>query len=271
MSKIAKTMKRTDPAAPTQDRLKHRLMADALERMLGKDDAKPIAPGIPRVLLALANYGRSPGWERAKALQRQMFEAGSGLEMKFALYAEDDDKGLRRCRITTRWIADPGDMASIMDRAECSCGCYVNIRSVLQQAVKENQGRPMRAVVVVGDAFHDDQDGLDEAALAANQLRREGTRVFLIQQGNDPVTARKPQYLQRVSGAAYFKFEPKTQQQQFAEMLEMVSAYAAGGKEAVKATGGQAAALLLEHLNQQPMPILDKEHERVPVGRGAEK
>ena len=32
---------------------------------------------------------------------------------------------------------------------------------------------------------------VDEAALAANQLRREETRVFLIQQGDDPFTARK--------------------------------------------------------------------------------
>jgi hypothetical protein len=275
MSKIVKTMKRTDPAAPTQDaasQLKHGLMEEALGRMLGKDDEKPVAQGNPRVLLALANHGRSPGWERAKTLQRQMFEAAasSGLEMKFAFYAEDDDKGVRRCRITKRWIADPGDMASTMDRAECSCGCYVNIRSVMQQAVKENQDRPMRAVIIVGDVFHDDQDSLDEAALAAIQLRREGTRVFLIQQGGDPVTARKLQYLQRVSGAAYFKFDPKTQQQQFAELLEAVSAYAAGGEEAVRATGGQAATLLLEHLKHEPMPILDEERERVPVGR-AEK
>jgi hypothetical protein len=258
------------PAAPTQDaasRLKHGLMEEALGRMLGKDDAKPVAPSNPRVLLALANHGRSPGWQRAKVLQRQMFEAGAGkLEMKFAYYAEDDDQGVRRCRITTRWIVHPDDMAALMDRAECNCGCYVNIRSVLQQAVKENQGRPMRAAVVVGDAFHDDQDGLDEAALAANQLRREGTRVFLIQQGDDAHTARKLQYLARVSGAAYFRFDPKTQQP-FVEMLEAVSAYAADGEDALKAIGGQTATLLLEHLKQQPMPILDEKRERFRVDR----
>jgi hypothetical protein len=273
---VVKTPKGPAPAAPTPDatsRLKHGLMEEALGRMFGKETEKPIAPSNSRVLLALANHGRSPGWERAKTLQRQMFEAaaGSGLEMKFAFFGEDDAKGVRRCQITKRWIADPDDMASTMDRAECSCGCYINIRSVMQQAVEENQGRPMRAVIIVGDVLHDDQDSLAEAALAANQLRREGTRVILIQQGDDPVIARKLQYLQRVSGAAYFKFDPKTQQQQFAEMLEMVSAYAAGGENAVKATGGQAATLLLEHLKQQPMPILDEERERVRVGRGAEK
>ena len=271
---LMKTAKRASSATLTQDaasRLKHVLMADALGRMFGKDDEKPIAPGTPRVLLALGNHARSPGWE-PKTLQRQMFEAaaGTGLEMKFAFYGRDDDQAVRRCRITTRWITNPDDMASIMDRAECSCGCYVNIRSVLQQAVTENADRPMRAVVIVGDAFHDSEDGLAEAALAINQLRRQGTRVFLIQQGDGPTTARKLKHLQRVSSASYFKFDPQTQQQQLAEMLEVVSAYAAGGEQAVKAIGGQVATLLLEHLKQQPMPILDEERDRVRVDRGKE-
>lgn len=53
-------------------------------------------------------------------------------------------------------------------------------------------------------------------------------------------------------------------------MLEAISAYATGGEEAVKATGGQAATLLLEDLKQQPMPpILDEEREHVRVERGA--
>jgi hypothetical protein len=275
ITKTAKATKtKADPSAPMQDaasRLKHDLMADALGRMFGKEAEKPIAPGTPRVLLALANHSRSPGWE-PKTLQRQMFEAaaGTGLEMKFAFYGRDDDQGVRQCRITTRWITNPDDMASIMDRAECSCGCYVHVKSVLQQAVKENADRPMRAVIIAVDTFHDNEDSLTEAALAANQLRREGTRVFLIQLGDNPATARKLQYLHRVSGASYFKFDPKTQQQQFVEMLEIVSVYAAGGEGAVKAIGGQAANLLLEHLKQQPMPILDEERDRVQVDRGKE-
>jgi len=272
---VAKTPKGPASSAPTQDaasRLKRDLMADALGRMFGEAE-KPIAPGgNPRVLLALANHVRSPGWDYAQRLQRQMFEAaaGSGLEMKFAYYGEDDAEGVRRC-ITERWINDPDDMAALMGRVECDCGCYVHIDDVLQRAVKENQDRPMRAVVIVGDAFHDDQDKLTEAALAVNQLRREGTQVFLIQQGDDPITTRKLQYLQRVAGSTYFRFDPRTQQEQFAAMLEAISAYASGGEPAVKATGGQAATLLLEHLKQQPMPIRDEERERDRVERRAEK
>ena len=162
------------------------------------------------------------GWDRAKVLQRAMFNAaaGSGLEMKFAFYGADNAAGVRRCRITTRWITDPDDMAGVMDRAECSCGCYVNIRDVLAQAVKEAEERPLRAVIIVGDAFHDDPDGLDEAAISANRLRRAGTRVFLMQLGDDPITARRLQYLARVSGGAYFRFDPRTQERQFSEMLK---------------------------------------------------
>ena len=268
---VAKTTKGPAPAAPAQDaasRLKRDLMQDAFGRMFGEAGEKPIVPGTPRVLLALANHGRSPGWNYAKVLQRQMFDAsvGSGLEMKFAFFGPDNAAGVRRFRITTRWISDPDDMAGLMDRAECNCGCYVRIRSVLEQAVKENADRPLRAVIVEGDVFHDDQDSLDEAAISANRLRRAGTRLFLIQQGDDPVTARKLQYLAKVSGGAYFRFDPRTQERQFSEMWRVMSAYATGGEEAVKATGGQAATLLLEQLKQEPMPVIEA-REHVLVNR----
>jgi hypothetical protein len=226
--------------------------------MFGEEVEKTV-PGTPRVILALANHAQTAGWDRAKELQRAMFKAaGSGLEMKFAFYGADNAAGVRHCRITTRWISNPDDMAVVMDRAECSCGCYVNIRDVLAQAVKEAEERPLSAVVIVGDAFHDDPDGLNEAAISANRLRRAGTRVFLIQLGDDLSTARSLQYLARISGGTYFRFDPRAQERQFSEMWEVVSAYAAGGEEAVKMTGGQAATLLLQHLNQGPMPIIEE-------------
>jgi hypothetical protein len=137
---------------------------------------------------------------------------------------------------------------------------------LLAQATKEAEDRPLRAVIIVGDAFHDDPDGLDEAAISANRLRRAGTRVFLFQLGDDPTTARRLQYLARVSGGAYFRFDPRTQERQFSDMFDAVSAYTMGGEEAVKAKGGQAATLLLEHLNQAPMPIIET-RERVQVDK----
>jgi hypothetical protein len=267
---LAKRTATTSPERCGQDdaasRLKQDLMSDALGRMFGEDAEKPGVTGTPRVILALANHGRSPGWNRAKLLQDQMFTAagGSGLEMKFAYYGPDNAAGVRRCRITKHWITDPTDMANLVDRVECSCGCYVNIRDVLAQAAREAEDRPLRAVIIVGDAFHDDPDGLDEAAISANQLRRAGTRVFLIQLGADPDTARRLQYLARISGGTYFQFDPRTQERQFLEMFEVVSAYTAGGEEAVRAKGGQAATLLLEHFKQTPMSPIEI-RERAPT------
>jgi hypothetical protein len=237
------------------------------------EDGEKTVPGTPRVILALANHAHTAGWDRAKVLQRAMFKAaaGSDLEMKFAFYGRDNAAGVRRCRITTRWITDPDDMAGVMDRAECSCGCYVNIRDVLAQAVKEAEDRPLRAVVIVGDAFHDGPDGLNEAAISANRLRRAGTRVFLLQLGDDLITARRLQYLARVSGGAYFRFDPQTQERQFAEMLETISAFASGGEQAVKMRGGQAAVQLLQHLNQDPMPIVEEGRDRVRLDRDSKQ
>ena len=53
-------------------------------------------------------------------------------------------------------------------------------------------------------------------------------------------------------------------------MFEMVSAYTTGGEEAVRAKGGQAATLLLEHLKQTPMPVIEtREQTPALVGRTA--
>ena len=262
LTKMAKGASPSAPAPDAASRLKRDLMTDAFNRMFGtKEPEKPIAPGNPRMLLALANHGHSPGWEYAVALERQAYTAAPSLEMKFACWGPDNAKGVRMLRITKDWISDADTMAGLMGRAECNCGCYVLVNSVLQQAVEENKNRPMRAVAVIGDCFHDDEDDLDKAALAARELQRQGTRVFLIQQGSDPLTAHKLQYLKQVSGAAYFKVGPETRQLE--EMLKVISTYAGGGEEAVRATGGQAAPLLLEHFKQVPMPILEEERELV--------
>ena len=64
------TPKQASEAKDAASRLKHQLMKDALARVLGKgQDGETTAPGTPRIVLALANHGRS-GWERALGLQR---------------------------------------------------------------------------------------------------------------------------------------------------------------------------------------------------------
>jgi hypothetical protein len=270
---LTKPTKPTKPEQPKSEdarsRLKHELMADTVNRLFGRDEsiAAPDQSKPPRVILTCAAFA-SGGWDRAKTLQRELFEAAGGnLEMKLAAYGRDDPvSGMRPCRITKRWSTNPDDMAGLLDKATCTCGCYIDIHSALGQAVKEAEDRPLRAVIVVVDHFHDDQNGLDEAAIAANQLRRAGTKVFFVQLSDNSITSQKLQYLARVSGAVHFQFDPRTQEQQLAEMSGALAAFAAGGEAAVKTKGGQAASLLLQHLKQVPMSTVE-EHARVLRGR----
>jgi hypothetical protein len=122
-----------------------------------------------------------------------------------------------------------------------------------------------------GRGSHDDLSNAAAGALWCASRRRGITHIsqsvrqwFLIQLGDDLITARRLQYLARVSGGTYFRFDPRTQERQFSEMWEAMSIYAAGGEEAVKTTGGQAATLLLQHLKHVSMPIIE-ERARVPV------
>jgi hypothetical protein len=265
IEKTTKTSTKPSPALDVGSRLKRQL----LERMLGRDDAKPVPPGPAHVLLVIANHGDSPRWPQWKARVRGMFEAaGGGLREKLGFYGADDEQGVRRCRISSNWIDNADSMDGHMDRAQaqCACGCFVFVHKMLQRAAEMNAEQPMRAVIIDGDAFHDDQEDLDLAAIAINQLRREGTRVFLVQQSDRPDTARRLQYLARVADAAYFKFGEQ-EQQQYADLLHLVSAYATGGEAAVQAKGGQTATLLLEHLQRERMPILEPRLEPVTVER----
>jgi hypothetical protein len=130
---------------------------------------------------------------------------------------------------------------------------------VLSAAVEENKVRPVQAVVIVGDAFHDDTEDLDKAALYALELRKAGTKLFLFQDSDDAATARKLQRLAAVSGGVYF---PRTHESDLIEALQTVTCYATGGEKAVKEKGGEAATVLLEHLRQAPMELI-KEREKV--------
>ena len=101
-------------------------------------------------------------------------------------------EGARSSRpfMVSRWTTDADDLADLLEKARtrCICGCYVKVSSILEQALRETQQGPLRAVVIVGDSFYGDF----EAAMAtAKQLRAAGTRLFLFQQGRSTSTEQR--------------------------------------------------------------------------------
>jgi hypothetical protein len=202
---------------------------------------------MPRIILALATEAddRFGIWDRIKVIQPDMFAVGP-VEVKFAYFGAEGAQQVRPY-VATRWVANADDMADILDhgRANCVCGCYVQVSDILQQALRETQKAPVEAVVIVGDHFHGD---LNAAVKIARLLRAAGTRLFLLQQGNsDRSTESAFKEIAAANGGACIQFNPHVERvaERLPQMLEAVSHFAVGGEAALEARGDEAANLLL--------------------------
>jgi hypothetical protein len=187
-------------------------------------------------------------WDRLKVLQPEMFAAGP-VAIKFGYYGEEGALPTRPF-ITTHWATDADDLAELMEkgRAQCVCGCFVEVGDILEQALRETQQALVQAVVIVGDRFHGD---LDAAIATARQLRAVGTRLFLFQQGRSSPSERAFKILAEVTDGAHFQFNPHIERiaERLPEMFEAVAHFAVGGMAALQARDNESAALLLEQMN----------------------
>jgi hypothetical protein len=159
-----------------------------------------------RMILALAAEDDDDFiWDQLRTLTTEMFAVGP-VAIKFAYFGREGSLQTRPF-ISTRWINDADDMADLIDlaRANCVCGCYVQIHDILSSALQETQQEPVQAVVIVGDNFH---GNLDAAVATANELRAAGTRLFLFQQGS---SSKHPfRRLAEATEGAYFSFNGTT-------------------------------------------------------------
>ena len=118
-------------------------------------------------------------WSRLKMLP-ELFAAGP-VAIRVGFFGAEGTRSSRPFMVS-RWTTNPADLADLLQKARtrCICGCFVKVSSILEQALRETQQGPLRAVVIIGDSFYGDF----EAAMAtAKQLRAAGTRLFLFQQG----------------------------------------------------------------------------------------
>jgi hypothetical protein len=213
----------------------------------------------PRMILAVATEADDKTkfiWERLKVIQPDLFAIGP-IHIKFAYFGAEDDSHVRPC-ITTDWITNADDVRDMMDRgcAQCVCGCYINLGNILERTLQEaQQGRPVQAVVIIGDYFHDD---LNAALATAKQLRAVGTRLFLFQQKRDGLvcnSVEKFKALAEMTGGAFFQFNPQIERiaEQLPETMQALTHFAVGGMDALEAQaqGNESAVLLLEQMTDQ--------------------
>ena len=206
--------------------------------------ARATAPQTPsgraRLIFALdATMSRQPTWDMACKLQADMFrEAASlgSLDIRLIYY-----RGLDECRATS-WISDSAKLARLMSKIDCRGG-DTQIGRVLLAARREAAAAGVGAVVFVGDAM---EEKVDDLCAKAGELGMLKVPVFLFQEGDDAVAEQAFREIARLSGGAWCRFDPGAATQ-LRELLRAATAYAVGGREALKrlsAREGGAAKLL---------------------------
>lgn len=197
--------------------------------------------GRGRLIMALdATMSRQPTWDVACTLQGEMFqEAGriGSLDIQLVYF-----RGFGECR-ASRWVSDTRTLSRIMSGIDCRGG-RTQIGKILTHARRESAKNKIAAMVFVGDAL---EEPIDDLAAKAGELGLLGVRVFLFQEGHDPLVEKGFREIARLTGGAYARFDNNAAGQ-LRELLRAVAVFAVGGLKALADKGGKGGQLLLKQM-----------------------
>lgn len=194
------------------------------------DKAKQVSvvnTGDCRLMVAIdATASRQPSWDRACHLQASMFTATKalqGLSIKLAYY-----RGFNEFH-SLPWIDNSVQLREAMLSVSC-LGGHTQIKKVLTHALEEHRKQPVKALVLVGDAF---EEHLDDTCQLAGQLGLVGLPAYLFQEGYDPVAANAFRQIAQLSRGAHCQFDENSAGQ-LEQLLTTIAVYASGGNEALQ-------------------------------------
>ena len=236
----------TKPAAPAETQpapSKTRSGAvDTFLRQVAKVPPRRDSGRRGRLIFAMdATASREPTWDRACALQGDMFSATDalgGLDVQLVFY-----RGYNECKASP-WVSRSADLVRRMTAVHC-LGGHTQIGRILAHAAKETRKTKVDALVFVGDAL---EEPVDDLCQTAGELGLLGVPVFIFHEGDDPVAARGFQQIAKLSKGAYCPFDAASADQ-LKELLSAVAVYAAGGRKALldySAGRGSAVRLLTQ-------------------------
>jgi len=197
-----------------------------------------------RLVFAMdATMSRQPTWDRALAIQAEMFaetQKIGGLDVQLVYF-----RGFSECR-ASKWVSEPEALARLMTTVQCHGG-YTQIGRVLKHLRKEAQGVKINAAVYVGDAM---EENIDALCKTAGEIGLLGVPLFLFQEGNDAAVETAFRELARLTRGAYFRLDAASAKM-LRELLTAVAVYAAGGRTALEdRNSNRGAALLLQQLRR---------------------
>ncbi len=218
---------------------------DEISQFLNKASVLSSAAAVGRLIIALdATMSRQRAWDRACAIQAEMFEATAavgGLRMQLVYFRGHGECG------ASKWQSDGRQLARLMSRIDCRGG-HTQIRKVLRQALNESEKRKIQALVYIGDCV---EENVDDLCAQAGELALLGVPVFIFQDGFDARAEEAFREIVRLTKGAYFRFDDSSARA-LSDLLKAVAVYAAGGASALErlersdASGG--ARLLLSQL-----------------------
>jgi hypothetical protein len=187
-----------------------------------------------------ATASRKETWDRAAALQAEMFRATAAigkLDLQLVYY-----RGDRECR-ASKWISDPAQLARIMSTIDCRAG-ETQIEKVLTHVQKETSLVHVGALAFIGDAVEENPDIL---VARARELGRLKVPAFLFQEGDDSAVQTTFCDIARNTGGAYGRFDSGSAKQ-LAELLKAAALFAVGGAKALEGRKDAGSVLLLDQL-----------------------
>jgi len=197
-----------------------------------------------RLVIALdATMSRQPTWDRACAIQAEMFTAAGAvgqLAMQLVYF-----RGFGECA-ASKWVQNAEGLARLMTRIDCRGG-QTQIRKVLKHTIEETRRKKVQALVYIGDCVEEDVDAL---CARAGELGLLGVPAFVFQEGRDAHAETAFREIARLTGGAHFRLDSSSARE-LADLLKATAVFAAGGRpelERLTKRGDAGATRLLAHL-----------------------
>jgi len=179
-----------------------------------------------RLLFAMdATASRQPTWDRAQAIQADMFtatDALGGLDIQLVYF-----RGFGECQASA-WFADGRRLGAAMAGISCLPG-QTQIGKVIRHAIKAAGERRLNAAVFVGDAM---EENADELVGEAAKLGMLGVPLFIFHEGGEAGAGDCFRAMAKASGGAYCPFDASSPGA-LRDLLSAVAVYAAGGRMAL--------------------------------------
>ena len=200
--------------------------------------------GAGRLVIALdATMSRQPTWDRACAIQGEMFAAAGAvgqLAMQLVYF-----RGFGECG-ASKWVQDANALARLMTRIDCRGG-HTQIRKVIKHTIDETRRKKVQALVYIGDCI---EESVDDLCARAGELGLLGVPAFVFQEGRDSHAEAAFREIARLTKGAYFRLDSASAHE-LAELLKATAVFAAGGRpelERLTKRGDSGARRLLSHL-----------------------